>query len=504
MSDHRPLIAEFQVFGGRRDQHERKIKQREYLPPIFDKNDGKMCHELDNTLAKFLNVSKHPIEMTTKEMDVMLEEISTLSANTVRKYNMRRNSSYNSKKKAMKGGWSPQMRVLTAQLTALIEIRRHLSGFARRERWRGAEQRKRGVEKLIGEWSKVADSIKWKSVEAKEAALSLAKPMHFWIDNEPTIESVVNEINVLLGRLHGRKRQEARERISSKTKLREQKRKEGKLGKVIKSVVGKKQLSFDMSWLRTSATSILTCPIEILLALNEAFRIWHAGGEDALTGLNKPREDWTKLLDDREQFDEAIADEKIPEHIIEIIWKAFQSTRSKLDAVNNDNTLRKEFADLLATPTLDEFKEACKNSSGGKAGGMSGLTYNIVNSWSVKVVTIVYLCITGLKKAGVHPSHWMWKWLAPMPKIDGDITVKDLRPLTLIEVTRKIWTSITVKKIWNFLEKISSCTLLSTGTEEEEEPAPKQRSSLMCSKSVWKATQIWGYRRGTRSGRLTH
>jgi hypothetical protein len=32
----------------------------------------------------------------------------------------------------------------------------------------------------------------------------------------------------------------------------------------------------------------------------------------------------------------------------------------------------------------------------------------------------------------------MWKWLAPMPKIEGDITVKDLRPLTLIEVTRKI------------------------------------------------------------------
>ena len=60
------------------------------------------------------------------------------------------------------------------------------------------------MERLIGEWSKVADSIKWKSVQAKEAALSLAKPMHFWIDNEPTIESVVNEINVLMERLHGR------------------------------------------------------------------------------------------------------------------------------------------------------------------------------------------------------------------------------------------------------------------------------------------------------------
>ena len=56
----------------------------------MDKNDGKLCKELQETLNKFINENKHPTEMTTKEMDVMLEEISTLSANSVRKYNMRR------------------------------------------------------------------------------------------------------------------------------------------------------------------------------------------------------------------------------------------------------------------------------------------------------------------------------------------------------------------------------------------------------------------------------
>ena len=208
-----------------------------------------------------------------------------------------------------------------------------------------------------------------------------------------------------------------------------------------------------MSWLRTSVTSILTCPIAILLELNEAFRKWHAGGEDALTGLNQPRKDWIKLLDDRKEFDKAIASEKIPAHLVEIIWNAFQSTRSKLDAMEKDGTLREKFAELLKTPTLEEFKDACRNAKGGKAGSMSGLTYSIVNSWSDRVIATAYYCIVGLKKAGVHPSHWMWKWLAPMPKIEGDITVKDLRPLTLTEVTRQIWTSITVKKIWNFLEK---------------------------------------------------
>ena len=121
--------------------------------------------------------------------------------------------------------------------------------------------------------------------------------------------------------------------------------------------------------------------------------------------------------------------------------------------MEKDGTLREQFAELLKTPTLEEFKDACRNAKGGKAGSMSGLTYSIVNSWSDRVIATAYYCIVGLKKVGVHPSHWMWKWLAPMPKIEGDITVKDLRPLTLIEVTRKIWTSITVKKSGTFLKK---------------------------------------------------
>ena len=207
--------------------------------------------------------------------------------------------------------------------------------------------------------------------------------MQFWLDNEPTSDLVVSQINVLLGKMHGRKRQEAREKISAKVKIREQKRIEEKLGRVIKAVVGKKQLSFDMSWLRTSVTSILTCPIAILLELNEAFRKWHAGGEDALTGLNQTRKDWIRLLDDRKEFDKAIASEKIPVHLVEIIWNAFQSTRSKLDAVDKDGTLREQFAELLKTPTMEEFKDACRNAKGGKAGSMSGLTYSIVNSYCV-------------------------------------------------------------------------------------------------------------------------
>jgi hypothetical protein len=115
-------------------------------------------------------------------MDTLLEEISTLSANTIRKCNMRRNSSFNSAKRAMKGGWSPHMRALTAQLTMMIEMRRHLSGFAKRRRWANAAETRSGIQRLVWNWDEVVNSIRWKNEEARAAATEQSRPREFWLD----------------------------------------------------------------------------------------------------------------------------------------------------------------------------------------------------------------------------------------------------------------------------------------------------------------------------------
>ena len=112
----------------------RTVTSIEYKTPVFDKNDKDMCRKLEKALAALLERQPPTNEMSVRDMDVLLEEISTLSANTIRKCNMRRNSSFNTTKRAMKGGWSPHMRALTAQLSAMIEMRRHMSGYAKR-RW---------------------------------------------------------------------------------------------------------------------------------------------------------------------------------------------------------------------------------------------------------------------------------------------------------------------------------------------------------------------------------
>ena len=183
------------------------------------------------------------------------------------------------------------MRALTVQLTAMIEMRRHMSGYAKRRRWANVGETRSGVFRLISDWDKVIDSIQWKSKEAKAEATGQSKSREFWLDDTPNIEMVSREINILLSKMHGRKRTEERMKISKAVREQELKRKTNKLGSVIQSVVGKKIINFNMSWLRISPTSITTVPMEILQLLNIEFFKWHAETIDALTGINNKRSD---------------------------------------------------------------------------------------------------------------------------------------------------------------------------------------------------------------------
>ncbi len=103
---------------------------------------------------------------------------------------------------------------------------------------------------------------------------------------------------------------------------------------------------------------------------------------DALTGIDEKRPDWQLLLDSKERFDLVMSDAKIPSKELGIIWNALQSTQPQLDAkVGNGDTLRETMKKILVMTTIEEWRTAYKNASGGKASSMSGLTYDIVEGW---------------------------------------------------------------------------------------------------------------------------
>ena len=104
------------------------------------------------------------------------------------------------------------------------------------------------------------------------------------------------------------------------------------------------------------------------------------------------------------------------------------------------------------TPTLEEFNDYIDTLNPRSAGGPSGLTYLLAQQWPENVRSRMYDC---LKEAWIERKAvpgWGRRWLQPIPKINNP-GLEDLRPLMLVEVTRKIWVGLIMGKIARFWAK---------------------------------------------------
>ncbi len=83
------------------------------------------------------------------------------------------------------------------------------------------------------------------------------------------------------------------------------------------------------------------------------------------------------------------------------------------------------------------------------APGASGLSYAMIKLWPESYLRRAYECLKAAWLDKTILPGWSTKILAPIPK-KPDPSIDDLRPLMLIEVTRKIWMGLIMNKIKNF------------------------------------------------------
>ena len=81
---------------------------------------------------------------------------------------------------------------------------------------------------------------------------------------------------------------------------------------------------------------------------------------------------------------------------------------------------------------------------------MSGFTYNLMSLWPTMVVEQVYDLLCAIWTHKSTPPFWKWRWLVPIPKKADNNTLSNLRPISLIEASRKIWIGLYVDKIKGF------------------------------------------------------
>ena len=102
---------------------------------------------------------------------------------------------------------------------------------------------------------------------------------------------------------------------------------------------------------------------------------------------------------------------------------------------------------ISAIPTRAEFDSALASTGNTTVGGMSGLTYSMMKAWPEEVTDYMFHSLLQIRESKVVPDFWKWRWMCPKPKVTENITLADLRPLVLVEVSRKLWTSIIVSRI---------------------------------------------------------
>ena len=106
----------------------------------------------------------------------------------------------------------------------------------------------------------------------------------------------------------------------------------------------------------------------------------------------------------------------------------------------------------LTIPTLEQFVSFIRRPRGGMTAGISGCTYNMMSHWSDAAVEQLHMILTSMSREGLTPTFWNHRWLASVPK-PGEKSVKNMRPITLVEVLAKLWHGYAVSALWEYVER---------------------------------------------------
>ena len=230
--------------------------------------------------------------------------------------------------------------------------------------------------------------------------------------------------------------------INAATTAREKSRIQGRLTSVIRSICGTHVEPYSLHQLLLPTGETTTDPLAIHDAHTAHWRQWFLG--DALSNFFSCYDiDWSSPQEHREDFMNFPAHVGIPTNILDNLWNAL--TVPKFDSV----TVRSKLADVTSKPvSLDDLRQAIAKSSTSSVPGPSGLSYAMIKSWTPAVLKEAFDAMTMVWETGQIPNWWKRKWICPKAKIDPSLaTLDDLRPISLLETTRKIWMGIIVERI---------------------------------------------------------
>lgn len=399
--------------------------------------------EMDKFVRHLTKLAKERARAEGERLEdylVRLHKLIVQAATEATAYKKRKNG----RKSRYKDGWSPTFLTLKAWLETLYKCRRALQN---------------GKYWLTDTTTHI---MEWREyTQAFERDQDMVRTLDYIADSQILTETdhhkmsniIDDQISDIKKRLHGRERTERRKQMNEYVKKIEDQRKRGQIAQSLNMTLERAQKT-QMVMVTDKDGNNVTDPIQLHHTLHKTFQKWFGESEAPWAAqleqeYSPPRKPQLTVysMDDCELRDtlhkawiDAPVDELLKDKIIEGMVKR--------KAVWTDEQTRATSIDV----SWEEWTEFIQQKPTDKAAGFSGLSFNMLKAlpedWGRLLYDTVRECVLG----GKAPAMWLNVLLTPIPKDPTNITVDKLRPIQLLETTRKIWIGVLWKKVMVTIE----------------------------------------------------
>ena len=348
-----------------------------------------------------------------------------------------------------KNGYSVDLAIMRAYMSFYENLIRLAFPSGRRRRrcqWDQESYQSR-LSHWLQQWTKHHRKILNELTPLSKASKLLA-PAHvqYLSFHELSLHHVSRQLKDIKHMLHGSKRAEMRTNQNDELRHREELRKKKQLGTLIELLTYDPKRDLDLQTLPCPTRGQVVDHYENQRTLNKYFHDWHAIPPDldpaAHHLAHKPLW-WTTLL----QYD-AEDDANKPLHPDSSIPTALQDGLRKVCAKKVSIEVQNTVEDAIyADITYEQFNEALKHIKTDSAPGPSNATANMIKAWPEETRAFVYRHMVNIWKSRTIPSWFKDKILKLAPKVSGNSSLENMRPISLYEIVRKVWTTIVAKRI---------------------------------------------------------
>ena len=385
-------------------------------------------------------------DLTAEQADRNLLHLSTLTTRFVAEQNALTQSKF----KGKPHGWSPTQVVLYAKLDALITIRRRLYGLHHSVQWTH-QNVARGIKHATHNWKRERAKYLHRGFDQAHDGGCSVTQLRLMPITGMTMDFMDGEIQMVSNQLHFVKRKRLRSEISEAIARRQVAFEAGGIRAVLDSVLQRRTSRFDYSKVYAADGTVITGGEAVHKALTAEFINWYKSRELVALAqhLNNHKTIWKDFTLQAALPDHLSASEYPPEMTRLLTHALLHTSPDRLPQLHAD------MAQVLTESyEYTEFRGAINHRANNRSPGISGLTSNMAKAWSDKVAEVAFNYMNVIWEARHVPDWWKDKWMIMVPKVfSAQLKTSDLRPISLLETTRKIWTALLMTKISGVLNK---------------------------------------------------